>query len=229
MIIDKLSLIKNNKPVLNEISFMSSPGTIVALVGRSGAGKTTVLRCLAGLEKKHSGSITIDGLGIDSLLPAMRAKKIGFVAQNYNLFPHKTVLENCTLALTVGQINTDTSAKPLEILKKLGLGEYKDAYPNQLSGGQKQRVAIARALCLRPEVLLFDEPSSALDPENRNILAKIILELKAENFTIILSSQDMVLVEQVADSVIYLENGKQISEKTSPKDFMYISLSKNNI
>lgn len=200
---------KQEKPILKGISFAIRRGEVTALIGKSGAGKTSLLRCLVGLETTFDGVLESDGCDLRALTAKERACLIGYVAQNYNLFPQLTVLQNCTLAL---QAVLDESAvvaqeKAMAQLMRVGMGKYASAYPAQLSGGQKQRVAIARALCLGPKILVFDEPTSALDPENIASIIELIRSLAAQRVTLVISSQDMRFVEMVSDHVYLVEDG----------------------
>lgn len=206
--------------VLKGISFSMEKGDVVAVLGSSGGGKTTMLRCLTFLEKADSGSITIDGDTIVSEVDGVsvypkdedlrrRALKVGLVFQDYNLFPHKTVLENCTIA-PVNVLKEDKEQASLNaqsILARVGLSDKIDAYPYQLSGGQKQRVAIARALCMNPSILCFDEPTSALDPELTAEVLKVIRALKEEGGTMLIVTHEINFAREVADKVIFIDNG----------------------
>ncbi len=213
---------KNLKAV-NDVSLEIKKGEIVCLIGPSGSGKSTVLRCINGLEIPESGEIYINDQLLNSNDPksfkALRAK-MGFVFQHFNLFPHKTVLENLTLA-PVKVLQMDEQAanqKACELLQRVGLLDKKDEYPNKLSGGQKQRVAIARALCMDPEVMLFDEPTSALDPEMVIEVLEVMQELAKEGMTMVVVTHEMGFARTVGDRVVFLENGK-IIEDSSSKEF----------
>lgn len=216
-----------NKLVLNNISLSCHPGRIAVFIGESGAGKTSVLRCMAGLEKKFQGSLLYQEQDARSLSPSLRARTIGYVAQSYQLFPNLKALENCTLALrlVMNMPVKKAQIQALAMLKKMGMNDYADSFPSQLSGGQKQRVAIARALCLEPRILLLDEPSSALDPHNASTLAELIKRLASQNITIVLSSQDMRFVSMVYDDIFLFEKG-EITEKASREEQALESKSK---
>ncbi|MFV0255270.1 MAG: amino acid ABC transporter ATP-binding protein [Erysipelotrichaceae bacterium] len=205
--------------VLDDVSLEIPAKEVLAIIGPSGSGKSTLLRCINGLEKIDSGSIEISGKTInyksDNDLLKLR-EKLGFIFQNFNLFPHLTVLENLMLApKEVKNINDSTFA--LELLAKVGLSNKSDSYPNHLSGGQKQRVAIVRALCMKPEILLFDEPTSALDPEMVKGVLEVITELAQEHLSMIVVTHEMNFAKEVADKVIFMDEGK-IIEMGTPKE-----------
>lgn len=208
---------------VNDVSLEIKKGEIVCLIGPSGSGKSTVLRCINGLEIPESGEIYINNELLDSSNPqkfkALRGK-MGFVFQHFNLFPHKTVLENLTLApIKVLQMDEEAAKqKACKLLERVGLLDKKDEFPNKLSGGQKQRVAIARALCMDPEVMLFDEPTSALDPEMVIEVLEVMQELAKEGMTMVVVTHEMGFAKTVGDRVIFLESGK-IIEDSSSKDF----------
>lgn len=208
---------------VNDVSLEIKKGEIVCLIGPSGSGKSTVLRCINGLEIPESGEIYINNQLLDSTdsqqFKALRGK-MGFVFQHFNLFPHKTVLENLTLApIKVLQVDEEAAKqKACKLLERVGLLDKKDEYPNKLSGGQKQRVAIARALCMDPEVMLFDEPTSALDPEMVIEVLEVMQELAIEGMTMVVVTHEMGFARTVGDRVIFLENGKIIEDSPS-KDF----------
>ena len=199
----------DKKKILNNVSFEIPKGKITAFIGPSGAGKTSLLKCVANLYSHYTGTLLFQGVPIRELSDKERAHSIGFIFQQFNLFPHMTVLQNCCkpLQLLYKLSSHDAEAKALRVLESLGMGMFKDAYPAKLSGGQQQRVAIARALCLEPQLLLFDEPSSALDPQSTKMLATLMVELCKNGVTIALSSHDMNLVSDIADNVYYLEDG----------------------
>lgn len=208
---------------VNDVSLEIKKGEIVCLIGPSGSGKSTVLLCINGLEIPESGEIYINNQLLDSTdsqqFKALRGK-MGFVFQHFNLFPHKTVLENLTLApIKVLQVDEEAAKqKACKLLERVGLLDKKDEYPNKLSGGQKQRVAIARALCMDPEVMLFDEPTSALDPEMVIEVLEVMQELAIEGMTMVVVTHEMGFARTVGDRVIFLENGKIIEDSPS-KDF----------
>jgi polar amino acid transport system ATP-binding protein len=203
----------SGKPILENISCKILPERITALIGKSGSGKTTLLRCIAQLQDISSGSIMLQEKNLLELSVPERAQLLGFVFQDFNLFAHLTVLENCMQPLMVTQNLPEQAAKKrvLEVLDQFDMSAYQASYPSQLSGGQQQRVAIARALALGPKILLLDEPSSALDPENTQILITLLKQLCNAGITIVLASQDMDFVRKIQDRVYLMSDG-QISE-----------------
>ena len=213
----------NDLKAVNDVSVEIKTGEIVCLIGPSGSGKSTVLRCINGLEIPEEGKVLINDQLLDPKNPLAFKQlrtKMGFVFQHFNLFPHKTVIENLTLApvQALGMDLDTANKKALELLERVGLSDKKDEYPNKLSGGQKQRVAIARALCLEPEVMLFDEPTSALDPEMVIEVLEVMQELAKEGMTMVVVTHEMGFARTVGDRVIFLEEG-QIVEEASSKDF----------
>lgn len=212
----QLSLRYKNKKgsllALNEVSFELKEGRITTFMGQSGAGKTTLLKCIANLHPHYEGMITCNGQDLKMLSPDARAATVGFVLQQFHLFPHLTVLQNCTLALVEvqGIPEKEAKEKAAELLRLLGLELFTSAFPSQLSGGQQQRVAIARALALSPKVLLLDEPTSSLDPESKKSLEILLLELNAKGVTIALSSHDMPFIHKIMDYIYFMENGSII-------------------
>lgn len=208
--------------VLKGIDMEVHPGEVVVLIGVSGSGKSTFLRCLNFLELANEGVITIDGKAINQKkdnLAKVRAE-VGMVFQHFNLFPHKTVLENVMEAPMMVKKTDKATVKTmaLEILEKVGLSDKADVYPNKLSGGQKQRVAIARALAMKPKVLLFDEPTSALDPELVGEVLQVMQNLAEEGMTMIVVTHEMKFAKNVADRVIMLDAGV-IIEDADPDTF----------
>ncbi len=212
--------------VLKDISFKVEKGDVVAIIGPSGSGKSTLLRCVNQLEKANDGEIKV--CGIDMLLENAKggvsyadAKtlreirlKIGLVFQNFNLFPHMSVLQNITEApiRVLKMDKASAEAKAFELLEKMGLSAKADSYPCELSGGQQQRVSIARAMALNPEILFFDEPTSALDPELTGEILKVIKELAEEGMTMVIVTHEMAFAHDVADRVIFMENGVIVEE-----------------
>lgn len=216
----------NDLKAVNDVSLEIRKGEIVCLIGPSGSGKSTVLRCINGLEIPEEGTVFINEQPLNAKNPQAFEElrsKMGFVFQHFNLFPHKTVLENLTLApiQVLGMEQEAANQKALELLKRVGLSDKKDVYPNKLSGGQKQRVAIARALCLGPEVMLFDEPTSALDPEMVIEVLEVMQELAKEGMTMVVVTHEMGFARTVGDRVIFLENGKIIEEAKSEDFFTH--------
>jgi polar amino acid transport system ATP-binding protein len=204
-----LSLKHKNNLILNNITFALEPGRITLFIGPSGAGKTSLLQCIANLNTHYTGTITADGIAIKTLSAKARAHTVGFIFQHFNLFPHMSALENCMhpLITVMGMSNIDAQSKALNKLALVHMQEHSQKKPHQLSGGQQQRIAIARALCLEPKVLLCDEPTSALDPISSKQLALLLKELKAQGIAIGISSHDMGFVRALMDYVYLLENG----------------------
>ncbi|ADZ85155.1 amino acid ABC transporter ATP-binding protein [Cellulosilyticum lentocellum] len=205
--------------VLKGINMTIERGEVVCIIGASGSGKSTLLRCINFLEKKTSGEIYIDGEAISKKknnINAMR-KKVGMVFQHFNLFPHKTVIENIIEGPVIVKKIPKNEAKNLGmlLLEKVGLEDKANQYPAMLSGGQKQRVAIARALAMEPEVILFDEPTSALDPELVGEVLRVMRDLASEGMTMIIVTHEMGFAKEVADRIIFLNEGI-IAEEGSP-------------
>ncbi|XOQ14082.1 MAG: Glutamine ABC transporter ATP-binding protein [Shouchella clausii] len=196
---------------------------VVCIIGPSGSGKSTFLRCLNRLEDITSGEVVIDGVNIADPKTNINAvrQEVGMVFQHFNLFPHKTVLENITLApLKVRGIEKgEAVAAAKKLLEKVGLGDKADAYPASLSGGQKQRVAIARALSMNPKVMLFDEPTSALDPELVGDVLSVMKELALEGMTMIVVTHEMGFAREVGDRVIFMDEGRLVEEGTPVEIF----------
>ena len=202
--------------VLRDITFDVGQGEVIAVIGPSGSGKSTLLRCLTQLEHADGGMIHVCGQEMltengykDSRTLRSIRLKTGLVFQNFNLFPHMTVLRNITEApvCVLRQNKTEAAQKAMELLEKMGLAAKAKAYPCELSGGQQQRVSIARALALNPEILFFDEPTSALDPELTGEILKVIKELAAEGMTMVIVTHEMAFARDVADRVIFMEGG----------------------
>lgn len=222
--INSLSKKFDQNIVLKNIDLEVKKGEVLVLIGPSGTGKSTLLRCINILEKADSGSLTIGDLNVDlanlhkkDILKIRR--KTAMVFQNYNLFNNKTVIENITEPLiVVKKIDKESANKiALEKLKLVGIEEKKDEYPSRLSGGQKQRVAIARALAVDPEVILMDEPTSALDPELVGEVLDVIRSLAKAHMTMIIVSHEMKFAREIADRIIFMENGV-IEEEGSPSE-----------
>jgi polar amino acid transport system ATP-binding protein len=206
-----LSVCIKNQRVLDAISCSLLPGYITSFIGTSGAGKTTLLKSLVGLIPSTHGSITINDRQIHELSHLQRSESIGYVFQDFNLFAHMTVLQNCTDPLLVHKTAYDKAQTiALNALSTLGMDNYIGRYPRELSGGQQQRVAIARALCLNPRVILLDEPTASLDPVNTEILVSTLKKLSANGLTVGLSSQDMSFVRTISDRIYYVQSGKII-------------------
>lgn len=225
--------------VLNNVDLNVKKGEVIAVIGPSGSGKSTLLRCLIDLEKINKGTIVIEGETMVEDDPVEGAvykpeskvreicKKMGMVFQNFNLFPHKTVIDNVMEAPIVVNKEEINSVKERaeELLRKVGLSDKKYNFPSQLSGGQKQRVAIARALAMNPDIMLFDEPTSALDPELTGEVLKVIKQLALENMTMIIVTHEMGFAKEVANRVIFMDEGNIIMEGP-PEDIFNDSINK---
>ncbi len=207
--------------VIKDISLDINEGEVVSIIGPSGSGKSTFLRSLINLETINSGTITIDGEtvvenGVYRKPEENREayKKLGMVFQNFNLFPHKSVIENITMSpvLVNGKTQKEAEEIALELLEQVGLSDKKAAYPYQLSGGQQQRVAIARALAMNPKVILFDEPTSALDPELTGEILKVIRDLASKEMTMVIVTHEIEFAKNVSDRVVFMADGYIIEE-----------------
>ncbi|MBU3111143.1 amino acid ABC transporter ATP-binding protein [Clostridium lacusfryxellense] len=212
----------DNKEVLKGVSLSLHKGEVLVILGPSGCGKSTLLRCLNGLEKIQSGDIKFkDKSLIQKNVDWQEIReKIGMVFQNYDLFPHMTVIENILLGpLKVQKRDkTEALAQAEELLDRVGLLGRKDAYPRQLSGGQKQRIAIVRALCMNPEIMLFDEVTASLDPEVVREVLDVILGLAKQGMTMVIVTHEMGFAHSVADRIIFMDEGK-ICETSGPDEF----------
>jgi len=208
--------------VLNGINETIHKGEKVVVIGPSGSGKSTFLRCLNLLEQPTEGEIWFEGTNITDKKTDINVirRKMGMVFQQFNLFPHLSVRENITLApVKLGLMTREeANKKATQLLKRIGLAEKADAYPNQLSGGQKQRIAIVRALAMNPEVMLFDEPTSALDPEMVGEVLDLMTQLAEEGMTMVVVTHEMQFAKKVANRVLFMDQGK-IVEQNTPKEF----------
>ncbi len=212
--------------ILKGINFKVNDGDVIAILGKSGSGKTTILRCLNFLNDSDEGTLIFDGTEYDLKTISKKdiakiRKKTGFVFQNYNLFLNKTVLENVMEGLVVARKMNKKEAEiiALEALKKVGMDLKKDQYPSSLSGGQQQRVSIARALAYKPEVIYFDEPTSALDPELINEILLVMKQLAKEHITMIVVTHEMSFAKNVSNRVIFIEDGKVLEDLDSKTFF----------
>ncbi|MCK4499937.1 amino acid ABC transporter ATP-binding protein [Candidatus Babeliales bacterium] len=229
---EKISFTSHGYSVLKNISFDLPKGRITAFVGKSGAGKSSVLRVISQLVPNYSGTIKCIGRDIKTLSDRQRAHTIGFMLQTFELFPHMTVFENCLqpLQLTMKMDKKKAIYRIDIILKHLDIESLREKYPSTLSGGQRQRVALARMLVLKPRVVLLDEPTSALDPENREAVVSIIKELASEGMAIGLASHDSLFLAEVMDRIYYIDAGQitesfdkqtdKIEEKSRIRDFL---------
>jgi polar amino acid transport system ATP-binding protein len=209
--------------VLKDVNEIINDGEVVVVIGPSGSGKSTFLRCLNLLEQPTSGEILLDGVNITDKSNDInkQREKMGMVFQQFNLFPHKTVMENITLApIQVKGLTKDEADKiALALLKRIGLEEKANAYPNQLSGGQKQRIAIIRALAMNPEVMLFDEPTSALDPEMVGEVLEVMKGLAKDGMTMVVVTHEMGFAKEVGDRVIFMDEGVMLEQGTPQELF----------
>ena len=208
--------------VLRDIDLAVARGERIVICGPSGSGKSTLIRCINRLEEHQQGKLVVDGVELRDDVKAIEAirRSVGMVFQQFNLFPHLTVLENLTLApMWVGRVpKKDAEERAMQQLTRVRIAEQAAKYPLQLSGGQQQRVAIARALCLTPKIMLFDEPTSALDPEMINEVLEVIVELAGQGMTMLCVTHEMGFARQVADRVIFMDEG-QIVEQNSAAEF----------
>lgn len=209
-------------PVLKGITTEIKQGEVVFIVGPSGSGKSTFLRCLNLLEVPTGGSIYFEGVNITDKKNDINKyrQKMGMVFQQFNLFPHMSIMKNLTIAPMKLQHKSkdEAEATAMELLKRVGLADRANAYPNQLSGGQKQRIAIVRALCVKPDVMLFDEPTSALDPEMVGEVLSVMRELAQDNMTMVVVTHEMAFAKEVASRVVFMDSG-QLLEEGTPDEF----------
>ena len=212
----------NSFHVLRDIDLNIQTGERIVICGPSGSGKSTLIRCINRLEEHQQGVLRVDGVEIGDDIKVIDdvRKKVGMVFQQFNLFPHLTVLENLTLSpMWVGKLpKKEADARAMEQLQRVRIAEQAHKYPLQLSGGQQQRVAIARALCLTPKIMLFDEPTSALDPEMIKEVLDVMIELAGQGITMVCVTHEMGFAKAVADRVIFMDEG-QIVEQNTPDAF----------
>jgi polar amino acid transport system ATP-binding protein len=220
--VDNLCKLFGNVEVLKGINAEIHKGDVMVVIGASGSGKSTFLRCLNLLEEPTSGTICFEGTDITdpSVNINLHRQKMGMVFQQYNLFPHMTVLKNMTLGpiKLLKQSKEEANENAMRLLKRVGLADRADAYPSQLSGGQKQRIAIVRALCMNPDVMLFDEPTSALDPEMVGEVLEVMKQLAKEGMTMVVVTHEMGFAREVGTNVAFVDNGV-IVEQGEPKEF----------
>jgi general L-amino acid transport system ATP-binding protein len=209
--------------VLRDIDLDVRPGERIVICGPSGSGKSTLIRCINALEDYQEGRVTVNGilLGDDVKAVEQVRRQVGMVFQQFNLFPHLTVLENLTLSpIWVGKLpKKEAEERAMAQLQRVQIAEQAQKYPLQLSGGQQQRVAIARALCLTPKIMLFDEPTSALDPEMINEVLDVMIELANQGITMICVTHEMGFARQVADRVIFMDQGQIVEQNTAAAFF----------
>ncbi len=207
---------------LNGVTIDINKGDVVFVIGPSGSGKSTFLRCLNRLEEPTGGTILFEGVDITNKKTDinMHRQKMGMVFQQFNLFPHMTVLKNLTIGpmKLQGKSKKEAEEEAMKLLERVGLADRANAYPSQLSGGQKQRIAIVRALCMKPDVMLFDEPTSALDPEMVGEVLEVMRELAKENMTMVVVTHEIAFAKEIANRVIFMADGK-IEEEGDAKEF----------
>ncbi len=208
--------------VLKDINLNVTRGEKIVICGPSGSGKSTVIRCINRLEEHQQGDIIVDGVELTNDLKKIELvrREVGMVFQHFNLFPHLTVLENCTLAPIWVRKTPKAEAEDvaMQFLERVKIPEQANKYPGQLSGGQQQRVAIARSLCMKPRIMLFDEPTSALDPEMIKEVLDVMIELAGEGITMLCVTHEMGFAKTVADRVIFMDGG-EIIEENNPNEF----------
>ncbi len=212
----------NNFHVLRDIDLEVAAGERIVICGPSGSGKSTLIRCINRLEEHQEGRLVVDGTEMSDDIKAINQirRKVGIVFQQFNLFPHLTVLENLTLApMWVGKMpKKEAEERAMQQLERVRIAEQAEKYPLQLSGGQQQRVAIARSLCLTPKIMMFDEPTSALDPEMIKEVLDVMIELAGQGMTMLCVTHEMAFAKAAADRVIFMDQG-QIVEQNSPHEF----------
>lgn len=213
-----------NVQALKDVSLTVNAGEVVVILGPSGSGKSTLLRCMNALESIHEGEIHIDGYRIDKnhlQINEIRLE-VGMVFQHFKLFPHLSVLENVNIAQKIVRKRSEEESCKISIslLEKVGMSDKLDVFPGQLSGGQKQRVAISRALALNPKIMLFDEVTSALDPEMIGEVLDVMKQLAQEGMTMLVVTHEIGFAKEVADRILFIDNG-QIVEENTPNEFFH--------
>ncbi|MBO7374447.1 MAG: amino acid ABC transporter ATP-binding protein [Lachnospiraceae bacterium] len=220
--VDNLSKHFEDLHALNGVTIDINKGDVVFVIGPSGSGKSTFLRCLNRLEEPTGGTILFEGVDITNKKTDinMHRQKMGMVFQQFNLFPHMTVLKNLTIGpmKLQGKSKKEAEEEAMKLLERVGLADRANAYPSQLSGGQKQRIAIVRALCMKPDVMLFDEPTSALDPEMVGEVLEVMRELAKENMTMVVVTHEIAFAKEIANRVIFMADG-MIEEEGDAKEF----------
>ena len=209
--------------VLRDIDLSVARGERIVVCGPSGSGKSTLIRCINRLEEHQAGHLTVGGVELTDDVKSIESarRQVGMVFQQFNLFPHLTVLENLTLApMWVGKVpKAEAEERAMQQLQRVRIAEQAHKYPLQLSGGQQQRVAIARALCLTPNIMLFDEPTSALDPEMVGEVLNVMVEMADQGITMICVTHEMGFARQVADRVIFMDQGQIVEQNTAAAFF----------
>ncbi|WP_129705790.1 amino acid ABC transporter ATP-binding protein [Priestia megaterium] len=222
IVFDRVNKYYGDFHVLKDINLTIEKGEVVVVIGPSGSGKSTMLRCINYLETISNGQLTVNNILVADKKTNINKlrRNIGMVFQHFYLYPHKTVLENITLApmKVLGQSSKEAKKTALYYLNKVGIGEKANAYPSQLSGGQQQRVAIARGLAMKPEIMLFDEPTSALDPEMIGEVLDVMKTLAKEGMTMVVVTHEMGFAKEVADRIVFMDQGK-ILEEATPAEF----------
>ncbi|MBU1173887.1 MAG: amino acid ABC transporter ATP-binding protein [Alphaproteobacteria bacterium] len=210
--------------VLRDINLKVMKGERIVIAGPSGSGKSTLIRCINRLEEHQEGQIIVDGIELTGDLKAVDEvrREVGMVFQHFNLFPHLTILQNCTLApiWVRGTPKAEAEKTAMHYLETVKIPEQANKFPGQLSGGQQQRVAIARSLCMNPKIMLFDEPTSALDPEMIKEVLDVMVKLAEDGMTMLVVSHEMGFARQVANRVIFMDQG-QIVEQNEPEKFFH--------
>ena len=221
--IESVSKFFGSFQALKSVSLNVTKGERVVVCGPSGSGKSTLIRCINQLEQHEEGDITVDGITHDGAAKSLNAirQKVGMVFQQFNLFPHLSVLDNLTLGpvRARGMSKADAEKLAMQYLERVRIPEQSDKFPRQLSGGQQQRVAIARSLCMEPQIMLFDEPTSALDPEMINEVLDVMTELASSGMTMIVVTHEMGFAREVSDRVIFMEDGCIVEEGTAEHFF----------
>ncbi|WP_316568285.1 amino acid ABC transporter ATP-binding protein [Neobacillus sp. YIM B06451] len=222
IVFDKVNKYFGDFHVLKDINVTINKGEVVVVIGPSGSGKSTMLRCINRLEEITSGSLTVNNVSVHDKKTDINKlrREIGMVFQHFHLYPHKTVLENITLApmKVLGKSEKEAKETAIKYLEKVGIPEKANSYPSQLSGGQQQRVAIARGLAMNPEIMLFDEPTSALDPEMIGEVLDVMKALAKEGMTMVVVTHEMGFAREVADRIVFMDEGR-ILEEATPAEF----------
>lgn len=208
--VEQLEKKYKNKTILKDVSFEIKKGEVISIIGKSGEGKSTLLKCLNGLEQINSGRIMLSGVDISKMKLSILRQKIGIVFQDYNLFDNLNILDNMTIGLIkIKKIESKEAIKNARsMLKELNLETYENSFPEELSGGQRQRIAIGRAMLMEPEIMLLDEPTSALDEEMKKSVIDLIIKMAKKNMTLIIVSHEIEFVKNISDQIYKLNNGR---------------------